>query len=645
MVPPRIKPRRSFVVRAWSVAGACAVAAAMLTHAPHAAAATESWQFAPAIMVSTPGEGGFDASLAVSADGLNQAVGWSEDNGGRNSAFASVSTDAGTTWDDSTALSASGQNAADAKVVMASDGQELAAVWVRFDGSNWITQGTGSSDAGSTWAAASNLSAAGTRTYAPSVAIAAASTQRVGLSRSLTTVQGSTASNAATWGSPAVDISSTTGRPQSPQVVMSADGSRAVAVWADTFAGAQSQVALSTDSGATWSRTSIPGDTGPVEVAMSADGVHVVTAYVNEVGGNREIRVRTSDDSATTWNTAIVVSAQTTAISGPSVAMSADGSGQSVTWSELADGQYSTLNSVSSDFGQTWSTPQNVSGASSANNQEPAMVMSADGRQQAMEWVDWPGAVTKTSASFDAGISWSAPRVLESTSSGNTAPTLAMSADGSSLVVAWRLVGVGVMVQTAVVGLIPDPPAPPVPATAPRDVSGVAGTGLVNVSWSAPVSSGSFPVTTYQARSQSTLSYSNGQTCLVAAPDTSCVIDGLAAGESYVFQVRALTGAGWSSWSAVSSPVVVPVVESMVITGARDGRFVVVNGATTGLVGVGVTPRVRFPGPDGYSSGVGVRTVSEDGAFSWQRRTAKKVYVYFRAGDGVRSNRVIINAR
>jgi hypothetical protein len=134
--------------------------------------------------------------------------------------------------------------------------------------------------------------------------------------------------------------------------------------------------------------------------------------------------------------------------------------------------------------------------------------------------------------------------VLESTSTGNTAPTLAMSADGSSLVVAWRLVGVGVMVQTAVVGLIPDPPAPPVPATAPRDVSGVAGTGLVNVSWSAPVSSGSFPVTTYQARSQSTLSYSNGQTCLVAAPDTSCVIDGLAAGESYVFQVRALTGAG-----------------------------------------------------------------------------------------------------
>lgn len=273
------------------------------------------------------------------------------------------------------------------------------------------------------------------------------------------------------------------------------------------------------------------------------------------------------------------------------------------------------------------------------------MVMSADGRQQAMVWVDWPGAVTKTSASFDAGISWSAPRVLESTSTGNTAPTLAMSADGSSLVVAWRLVGVGVMVQTAVVGLIPDPPAPPVPATAPRDVSGVAGTGLVNVSWSAPVSSGSFPVTTYQARSQSTLSYSNGQTCLVAAPDTSCVINGLAAGESYVFQVRALTGAGWSSWSAVSSPVVVPVVESMVITGARDGRFVVVNGATTGLVGVGVTPRVRFPGPDGYSSGVGVRTVSEDGAFSWQRRTAKKVYVYFRAGDGVRSNRVIINAR
>jgi hypothetical protein len=37
-----------------------------------------------------------------------------------------------------------------------------------------------------------------------------------------------------------------------------------------------------------------------------------------------------------------------------------------------------------------------------------------------------------------------------------------------------------------------------------------------------------------------------------------------------------------------------------------------------------------------------VQTVSDDGTFTWQRRTGKKTYVYFRADGDVRSNRVII---
>ena len=50
------------------------------------------------------------------------------------------------------------------------------------------------------------------------------------------------------------------------------------------------------------------------------------------------------------------------------------------------------------------------------------------------------------------------------------------------------------------------------------------------------------------------------------------------------------------------------------------------------------------------TEGEGVRTVSADGAFTWQRVTRKKIYVYFRAASsgetvGVRSNRVIIPAR
>ena len=55
-----------------------------------------------------------------------------------------------------------------------------------------------------------------------------------------------------------------------------------------------------------------------------------------------------------------------------------------------------------------------------------------------------------------------------------------------------------------------------------------------------------------------------------------------------------------------------------------------------------VTPRVKLQGETDYETGTGVRTISADGTFAWQRRTGKKTYVYFTAGAGVRSNRVII---
>lgn len=87
-------------------------------------------------------------------------------------------------------------------------------------------------------------------------------------------------------------------------------------------------------------------------------------------------------------------------------------------------------------------------------------------------------------------------------------------------------------------------------------------------------------------------------------------------------------------------------VPSLQIVGSRDSdkqKYVVVDGSSTGLAGRQVTPMVRFPGETGYSAGSGVRTVAADGTFTWQRKANRKVYVYFVANHGVRSNRVIIN--
>jgi len=193
----------------------------------------------------------------------------------------------------------------------------------------------------------------------------------------------------------------------------------------------------------------------------------------------------------------------------------------------------------------------------------------------------------------------------------------------------------------------PTPTPTPVtyPPSAPLDAAATAGDSSATVTWTPPASNGSFPITNYQATSSP-----GGKTCLVEAPTTSCTIDGLTNGTAYTFTVRALNGAGWSPYSAASAAVTpsTPTTSTIVITGSRgaaEGRIgrVLVDGVTTDLAAALLQSRVHLAGEVDYYDG-STRRVSDDETFTWQRKTKKKVYVYFTTEDrSVRSNRIIIN--
>jgi hypothetical protein len=190
------------------------------------------------------------------------------------------------------------------------------------------------------------------------------------------------------------------------------------------------------------------------------------------------------------------------------------------------------------------------------------------------------------------------------------------------------------------------PPTPSTPAGPPRAVEAAAGDSSANLTWSAPASSGSFPITQYQA-----VASPGGAGCLVAAATLTCEVGGLANGTTYTFTVRALNGAGWGPYSAPSNAVTpqAPVVPSIVISGTRGevrGKpGIVITGSASNLgTAVPLRPWVRFPGQTGFVEGSARIVVDQSGEFTWQRRTGKKAYVYVRAGD-VPSNRVIIPAR
>jgi hypothetical protein len=71
-----------------------------------------------------------------------------------------------------------------------------------------------------------------------------------------------------------------------------------------------------------------------------------------------------------------------------------------------------------------------------------------------------------------------------------------------------------------------------------------------------------------------------------------------------------------------------------------------VSGQVTGMSPGEVTVMVRWPGQRAYSPARTLRVDRSEGSLLWQRRTKKKVYVYFQAtdlaGERVRSRRIII---
>ena len=198
-------------------------------------------------------------------------------------------------------------------------------------------------------------------------------------------------------------------------------------------------------------------------------------------------------------------------------------------------------------------------------------------------------------------------------------------------------------------GSSPGSPEPvPVPPNAPEAVVATAADNAVSVAWGNPVVSGSFPISSYQAMVDP-----GGYSCLAAAPALTCTITGLTNGTAYTATVRALNGAGWSSWSD-SSAVVTPqpaVVPSIMITGTRGevrGKpGVVVSGTTTGFgMGAILRPWIRFPGQTAYTQGTASILVDVQGGVTWERRTGKAIYISLRSADGeIHSNRLIMGGR
>lgn len=171
--------------------------------------------------------------------------------------------------------------------------------------------------------------------------------------------------DAATWG-PVTTLSAPGQSSVGPDLALSPDGTRAIAVWQrsnGTVAVAQAACAAISGSTATWGTvqdvSDLAGNAFLPQVAMSTDGSMAITGWHREVGGMRvaTVRAATISNRIATWGSATDLSTDTASCNNLRLAMSADGTKVTAMWC-LAQGG-SILETASgtvpaSDNAMTW---------------------------------------------------------------------------------------------------------------------------------------------------------------------------------------------------------------------------------------------------------------------------------------------------
>lgn len=638
--------------------GSLLTAPAVLAAAPAAGGArwtpraASPWVWGPTTTLSPSGQPSTDHQIAVSADGMVQTAAWSQQ-GAWFIINSRTSRDGGLTWDAAVAHSRAGYQGVAPSLAMSSNGQTQGIAWTDGYGGINIVRFVRTLNAGVSWDDSTALTSLSSYNESPRLAMSADGTV---MSAAWATFASEwqiqtrrTVTSGASW-DPNVRLSAVGSTGFTPWVAVSASGRLQSTLWTTPNAPL---IRTSDDSGATWQASvglgPVAGTVGAPQVTTSADGLRQLAVWQRLVSGLYVIQVSASADGGVTWSSPVDLSAAGGDASRPRMAVSADGMIQTVAW-QRSNGTNTIVQSrTSTDGGATWSAVQEHS-AAGANSQNPHVAMSSDGTSQSIAFSTNTGAQSdlRVTTSDTAGSTWESAVTVSTVARQFADPRLAMSQDGTHQTVVFRaVIGADTFIQAipASRGSSPTPPPGPVvtPPSPPLAVVAEAGDAEATVSWATPESAGSSPISHYRVTSSP-----DNRECVVEVPALSCTLSGLENGTPYTFTVRALSFAGGSSPSGPSN-VVIPrrqLRPAVVIVGAREGSRIAIRGQATDLgQGALLDPWLRLSGQTEFAKGSARILVSTDGTFAWSRRTNKAASVYVATPDGtVQSNTVRIGA-
>jgi len=374
-----------------------------------AVAATGTWTTPFGLASGVAGMYDRQASIEFDSEG-NAIVIWSLDNGINRIVGTRSSRDGGATWEEVTDLSAAGQDAENPRIGVDGAGNAIA-IWSRSDGSDNVIQSRSSNDGGATWNPVVNLSTAGQNAWDPQIDFDAAGNaiavwQRWNGSHAI--VQTSTSTNAgATWGA-VTDLSAAGADSTGQKVRFDASGD-AIAVWQRYSGGEMAvQTRSSNDAGATWGAVtdlSVAGQSGYYpQISVDAGG-NAIAIWQRFDGNHWIAQTRSSSDGGATWGAVTDLSAAGSDAAEAQIGFDSVGRAIAV-WHHYDGVRFIVQTRSSSNAGATWGAMTELSPAGEASY-DPDISFDRDGNAIAF-WVGRDGAnyVVQYRSSSDGGANW-----------------------------------------------------------------------------------------------------------------------------------------------------------------------------------------------------------------------------------------------
>jgi LPXTG-motif cell wall-anchored protein len=311
---------------------------------------------------------------------------------------------------------------------------------------------------------------------------ALASVAAVALGLAGPALSASASSTNLTWVLPAGDLSVAGHSGDNPFVVVSSDGSKAIAIWEYSTGSSvevQSRSAAIVNGVATWGAvtdlTDPAANSKHPRVALSADGAEAVAVWTSDGGGVNRIMVMTATITGTTqsWSPAQYLTADTNNAFEPRVAMSANGNQATAAWAH-SDGSNFRVESASATVDQVnnvahWGSATILSDSGEDAGWVPytypapcscasvlpglALGMSTDGTSVTLVWLRSDGsnvrAQSVTGSITGTGQAWGTPGTLSASGGDAMFPQVAVSSTGTTFIATWqRWNGTNYYVQT-----------------------------------------------------------------------------------------------------------------------------------------------------------------------------------------------------